>query len=59
MTRTYLQVASFAFAAAVTMVAFAGTHTLAADERCKAERVVESGMPVLASQTVVVVGHRA
>jgi len=59
MTKTFIQVASFAFAAAVTMVTFAGTHTLAANERCQAEMVVQSGMQVLAAQTVVVVGHRA
>jgi hypothetical protein len=59
MTKTFIQVTAFAFAAAVTMVTFAGTRTLAANERCKAEMVVQSGMQVLAAQTGVVVGRRA
>ena len=58
MSRTFIQVASFAFAAAVTMVTFAGTSTLAANERCKADAIVQSGMQVVAAQTVVVIGHR-
>jgi hypothetical protein len=62
MSKTFTQSTAFFFAVVVTMLTCAGVNTLAASERAQAETAVAAAaaqLPMLAAQTVVVVGHRA
>jgi len=57
---TTAQAAAFVLSALVTVATLAGVNAVAAQEYRKADAVVATAAaPVLALQTVVVVGHRA
>ena len=59
MTKTFTQVAAFAFAAVLTTLTCVGANSIAGAEHAKAYAAATADMPVLTAQTVVVVGHRA
>jgi hypothetical protein len=57
MTKTFAQAAAFAFATLLTAGTFAGANAMATQQYAKADAAATA--PVLALQTVVVVGRRA
>ena len=58
MSKTFAQAAAFALAAVVTASTLFGANAIAGSQYAKADATAPH-MQVLATQTVVVVGHRA
>jgi len=60
MTKTFAtQAAAIAFAAVLTTLTCVGANSIATQQHAKAYAAATERMPMLAAQTVVVVGHRA
>ena len=58
MTKTLTQATAAVLAALITTATFAGANGMATQQYAKADAVATAGLPMLAAQTVVIVGRR-